>query len=173
VVSAGGAGQSRKPDGSSAYLRLSTRPVDQKLAAVPADPAARERRRRQAVAGGYALRRTAKAAVTIAVMEAMVPEALAADRLTAQGFPADVICVTSLDLLFRAIQARRGLAEDPGWILGQIFPAERATRLVTLLDGHPDAGVPRHGQQRAGHRARRQPLRPVLGHRRRLPLSRH
>jgi pyruvate dehydrogenase E1 component len=31
-------------DGSSAYLRLSTRPVDQTLAAVPADPAARERR---------------------------------------------------------------------------------------------------------------------------------
>ncbi|NEE40218.1 pyruvate dehydrogenase, partial [Streptomyces sp. SID7982] len=38
-----------RPDGGSAYLRLSTRPVDQSLAAVPADPAARERRRRQAV----------------------------------------------------------------------------------------------------------------------------
>ncbi|MBL0781651.1 pyruvate dehydrogenase, partial [Streptomyces albidoflavus] len=36
-----------RPDGGSAYLRLSTRPVDQSLAAVPADPAARERRRRQ------------------------------------------------------------------------------------------------------------------------------
>src|SRR5215469_994067 len=35
-----------RPDGSSAYLRLSTRPVDQTLAAVPTDPAARERRRR-------------------------------------------------------------------------------------------------------------------------------
>ena len=30
-----------RPDGSSAYLRLSTRPVSQKLAAIPADPAAR------------------------------------------------------------------------------------------------------------------------------------
>src|SRR5690606_8867808 len=40
------------PDGTSAYLRLSTRPVDQSLAAVPTDPAARERRRRHAVAGG-------------------------------------------------------------------------------------------------------------------------
>ncbi|HXV93794.1 MAG TPA: pyruvate dehydrogenase, partial [Pseudonocardia sp.] len=40
-----------RPDGTSAYLRLSTRPVDQSLAAVPADPAARERRRRQVVAG--------------------------------------------------------------------------------------------------------------------------
>src|SRR5215469_15015348 len=46
-----------RPDGSSAYLRLSTRPVSQKLAAIPADPAARERRRRQVVAGAYPLRR--------------------------------------------------------------------------------------------------------------------
>ena len=46
-----------RPDGTSAYLRLSTRPVDQHLAAVPADPAARERRRRQVVAGAYLLRR--------------------------------------------------------------------------------------------------------------------
>ncbi len=46
-----------RPDGTSAYLRLSTRPVDQTLAAVPADPAARERRRRQVVAGAYPLRR--------------------------------------------------------------------------------------------------------------------
>jgi pyruvate dehydrogenase E1 component len=44
-----------RPDGSSAYLRLSTRPVGQKLAAIPADPAARERRRRQVVAGAYPL----------------------------------------------------------------------------------------------------------------------
>lgn len=127
-----------RPGGSSAYLRLSTRPVDQSLAAVPADPAARERRRRQAVAGGYVLRRTERPAVTIAAMGAMLPEALAAaDRLAAQGFPADVICVTSPDLLFRALQSRRGLADGPGWILGQVFPADRATPMVTLLDGHP------------------------------------
>ena len=46
-------GRLGRPDGTSAYLRLSTRPVDQTLAAVPTDPAARERRRRQVVAGGY------------------------------------------------------------------------------------------------------------------------
>lgn len=44
------------PGGSSSYLRLSTRPVDQTLAAVPSDPAARERRRRQVLAGAYTLR---------------------------------------------------------------------------------------------------------------------
>ncbi|MEU3617026.1 pyruvate dehydrogenase [Streptomyces sp. NPDC006872] len=127
-----------KPDGSSAYLRLSTRPVDQSLAAVPADPAARERRRRQTVAGAYVIRRADAPTVTIAVMGAMVPEALAAaERLAALGHAADVICVTSPDLLFRALQARRGQDDAPGWILDQVFPAERAAPLVTLVDGHP------------------------------------
>ena len=127
-----------KPDGSSAYLRLSTRPVDQSLAAVPADPAARERRRRQTVAGAYVIRRAETPTVTIAVMGAMVPEALAAaDRLATLGHAADVICVTSPDLLFRALQARRGQDDAPGWILDQVFPAERAAPLVTLVDGHP------------------------------------
>ncbi|WP_405009472.1 transketolase-like TK C-terminal-containing protein [Kitasatospora sp. NBC_01539] len=126
------------PDGSSAYLRLSTRPVDQTLAAVPADPVARERRRRQAVAGAYALRRHEAPAVTVAAMGAMIPEALAAaDRLAAQGIGADVVCVTSPDLLFRALQARRGLEDGSHRILDQVFPADRATPLVTVLDGHP------------------------------------
>src|ERR1019366_4517111 len=51
-------------------------------AAVPPDPAARERRRRQVVAGAYPLRHTERPKVTIAAMGAIVPEALAAaDRL--------------------------------------------------------------------------------------------
>ena len=130
-----------RPDGSSAYLRLSTRPVSQKLADVPADPAARERRRRQVVAGAYPLRRVDKPAVTIAVMGAVVPEALAAaERLEAAGAPANVVCVTSPGLLFRALRARQGQG-SPGsgepWILEQAFPAARATPLVTVLDGHP------------------------------------
>ena len=100
-----------RPDGTSAYLRLSTRPVDQHLAAVPTDPAARERRRRQVVAGAYLLRRrrTPANAVTIAAMGATVPEALAAaDRLADLGHAADVVCVTSPGLLFDAVQARGG-----------------------------------------------------------------
>ena len=130
-----------RPGGSSAYLRLSTRPVSQKLAAVPADPAVRERRRRQVVAGAYPLRRAEHPLATIAVMGAVVPEALAAsDRLEAVGVPADVIVVTSPGLLFRALRARQGLdtrTGEPPWILGQAFPADRATPLVTVLDGHP------------------------------------
>src|SRR6266702_4310535 len=141
-----------RPDGSSAYLRLSTRPVSQKLAAIPADPAARERRRRQVVAGAYPLRRAVTGAsagpdVTIAVMGAVVPEALAAaERLAEAGTQADVVCVSSPGLLFRALRARQGahgqgsfgqgLGGEP-WILEQAFPAARATPLVTVLDGHP------------------------------------
>ncbi|WP_245821268.1 transketolase-like TK C-terminal-containing protein [Geodermatophilus pulveris] len=127
-----------RPDGSSAYLRLSTRPVDQTLAAVPADPAARERRRRQVVAGAYPLRRSARPVVTLAAMGALVPEALgAAERLESLGLGADVVCVTSPGLLFRAVQGRRGLDGTPGWVLDSVFPADRAAPMVTLLDGHP------------------------------------
>jgi pyruvate dehydrogenase E1 component len=132
-----------RPGGNSAYLRLSTRPVSQALADMPADPAARERRRRQVVAGAYPLRRREQPKVTIAAMGALVPEALAAaERLAATGVPADVVCVTSPGLLFRALRARQGLAGHGApagepWILDQAFPATRATPLVTVLDGHP------------------------------------
>jgi pyruvate dehydrogenase E1 component len=127
-----------KPDGTSAYLRLSTRSIDQRLASMPTDAAARERRRRHVVAGAYALHRCDHPAVTIAAVGAVVPEALqAAERLKGVGVDADVICVTSPDLLYRAVRARDGRDPAESWILDQVFPAERATPLVTVLDGHP------------------------------------
>jgi pyruvate dehydrogenase E1 component len=130
-----------RPDGVSAYLRLSTRPVDQSLADVPTDPAARERRREQVVAGAYRLRHVEQPVVTIAAMGAVVPNALAAaDRLAAQDIAADVVCVTSPDLLFQAQLARQGRSVTPyvrPWILDQVFPVARATPMVTVLDGHP------------------------------------
>jgi pyruvate dehydrogenase E1 component len=136
-------GRLGRPDGSSAYLRLSTRPVDQTLASVPGDPAARERRRRQVVGGAYALRRVARPVVTVVAMGAMITEGLAAaDRLTALGHPADVVVVTSPGLLFRALQARKGL-DDAGApqvdtaVLDQVFPSSRAVPMVSVLDGHP------------------------------------
>ncbi|TQS39623.1 transketolase-like TK C-terminal-containing protein [Cryptosporangium phraense] len=131
-------GQVGRPDGTSAYLRLSTRPVDQALAAVPADPAARERRRRHVVAGAYLLRRASSPAVTLVGMGALMPEVLAAaTRLDTLGFPADVVCVTSPDLLFRAVQARRRRGAGSAWILDAVLSAERAAPMVTVLDGHP------------------------------------
>jgi pyruvate dehydrogenase E1 component len=37
------------------------------------------------------------------------------------------------------MQSRRGLAEAPTWILDQVFSADRAVPMVTVLDGHPHA----------------------------------
>ncbi|AZG45862.1 transketolase-like TK C-terminal-containing protein [Gordonia insulae] len=127
-----------KAGGRSAYLRLSTRPVEQALAAVPTDPAARERRRRQVVAGAYPLRRTAEPTVTVVAVGAMVTDALAAsDRLAQMGIDCDVVVVTSPGMVFDALRARRGQGDAPTWILEQAFPAARATPMVTVLDGHP------------------------------------
>jgi pyruvate dehydrogenase E1 component len=110
-----------RPDGSAAYFRLSTRPIDQSLAG-DAD-------REHVLAGGYRLRDGSR--VTIAVMGALVPEALEA----AEELGAEVVCITSADLLFRAFQARAGLAEsDPG-ILDELFP--EPLPIVSVLDGHP------------------------------------
>ena len=71
-------------------------------------------------------------------MGAMVPEALAAaDRLAAQNVAVEVVCVTSPDLLYRALRARQGHEAADTWVLDQVFPADRAAPLVTVLDGHP------------------------------------
>jgi pyruvate dehydrogenase E1 component len=125
-----------RPDGESAYFRLSTRPLDQALAALPDDPVARKERRRQVLAGGYRLRTQAAPVVTVVAVGVMVVEACAAaDELLAAGIEADVICLTSPDLIFRAQQARQGLADGNDRILDELFGLR--TPLVTVLDGHP------------------------------------
>jgi pyruvate dehydrogenase E1 component len=126
--------------GTSAYFRLTTRPVDQSLAAVPPPGAAeRETRRAQVLAGGYPLVRSAgRPAVSVVAVGAVVPEAVAAAAdLTEAGIPCDVVCLTSPDLVFRALQARQGLGDGDDWILDELFPAERAAPIVSVLDGHP------------------------------------
>ncbi len=128
-----------RPDGSSSYFRLTTRPIDQALAAVPEDPIERDARRRQALAGGYLLRAAPSVpSVTVVAVGAMVPEAIAAgDELEQAGVPCDVVCLTSADLVFRALQARQGLADGGYGILEQLFPADRRAPIVSVLDGHP------------------------------------
>jgi pyruvate dehydrogenase E1 component len=130
-----------RPDGSSAYFRLSTRPLDQALAAIPDDDGGREARRRLAVAGGYRLRdlnASAEPGVTIAAVGAIVPEAVAAaEVLAASGLGVDVVCLTSPDLVFRALQAQKGLARGETWILDELFPASRPRPVLGVLDGHP------------------------------------
>ncbi|BEL07350.1 pyruvate dehydrogenase [Actinoplanes sichuanensis] len=130
------------PDGTSAYFRLSTRPIDPQLAAVPDDPALRERRRRQAVAGGYRLpaeHPLSAEDVTLVGVGAIMPEVIAAaEALAAEGVNAGVVCLTSPDLVFRSFQ-QRGARESGvgGDIVSELFPDGRRAPLVTVHDGHP------------------------------------
>jgi pyruvate dehydrogenase E1 component len=128
-----------RPDGTSAYFRLTTRPLDQSLAAVPEDAPLREQRRRQALAGGYRLRGAPAAhAVTLVGVGAIMPEVVAAaEELESAGVACDVICLTSADLVFRALQARQGLRAGDDAILDVLFPADRVAPIVSVLDGHP------------------------------------
>jgi pyruvate dehydrogenase E1 component len=128
-----------RPDGTSSYFRLSTRPIDQALAQVPTDPAGRDARRRAVLAGGYRVRSaTGVPALTLVGVGVMLPEVCAAaDALATAGVACDVVCLTSADLVFRAMQARQGLGEGDDGILDELFPAGRAAPIVTVLDGHP------------------------------------
>jgi pyruvate dehydrogenase E1 component len=132
-------GRLGRSDGESAYFRLSTRPVDQALAAVPEDAAAKEARRLQVLRGGYRIRTADRAPqVTLVATGVVVPEALAAaDELAEAGFAADVVCLTSADLVFRALQSRQGLTDGPTDVLDDLFPADRSAPIVTVHDGHP------------------------------------
>jgi pyruvate dehydrogenase E1 component len=132
-------GRLGREEGTSAYLRLSTRPLDQSLAAIPDAGALREERRRQVLAGGYRLREGPSApAVTLVGVGAIIPEVLcAADDLAAAGLAADVVCLTSPDLIFRALQARRGLQDGDDAVLDELFPPARTGPIVSVLDGHP------------------------------------
>jgi pyruvate dehydrogenase E1 component len=133
-----------REDGHSAYLRLSTRPVDQALAGVPSAGSDREARRQAVLAGGYRLREPGGGAhpqVTLVGMGVVMPEVIAAaEELTAGGIATAVLCLTSADLVFRALQARRGLddtADAEATVLQDLLPSSSASPLVTVLDGHP------------------------------------
>jgi pyruvate dehydrogenase E1 component len=128
--------------GTSAYFRLSTRPIDPSLAAVPEDPALLERRRQQAIAGGYRLPAShpgSEEHVTLVGVGAIMPEVIAAaGALATEGVNAGVVCLTSPDLVFRSFQQRgRRTAGVGSNIIDQLFPAENPAPLVTVLDGHP------------------------------------
>lgn len=132
-------GELGRADGTSSYLRLSTRPVDQSLARVPDGPGERELRHGQALSGAYRLRTCDGApAVTLIGVGVVMPEVLAAaDELEGHGIGADVVCLTSPDLVFRAMQSRRGLSLAQESVLDTAFAPERISPAVTVLDGHP------------------------------------
>ncbi|GAB97240.1 pyruvate dehydrogenase E1 component [Kineosphaera limosa] len=129
------------PGGTSAYFRLSTRPIDPALANLPDDPDLRERRRRHAIAGGYRLSSHPAGAdqVTLVGVGAIMPEVIeAAQRLADQGVCAGIVVLTSPDLVFRSFQQRGHVSGGhSGDILGTLFPAHAPAPLVTVHDGHP------------------------------------
>ncbi len=135
-------GQVGVPNGTSAYFRLSTRPIDPALSQVPEHPDLAERRRRQAVAGGYRLpadHDLAHEQVTLVGVGAIMPEVIAAARvLTDHDIRAGVVCLTSPDLVFRSFQQRgTRKAGAGGALVDEILPSAHPVPLVTVLDGHP------------------------------------
>ena len=142
--------------GQILYLRLSTRPVPQSL--FPADrqtaPRRLERLRQHVLRGGYRLLEhrsdprysPGKNVLNIFTCGVMVVEALEASRkLSREGIFANVVVVTSPDLLFRGWQQAGKLKmKNPGTrftfhLEGLIPPSERQVPIVTLLDGHSHA----------------------------------
>ena len=130
-----------RPDGESAYLRLTTRPLDQALCRLPEDEQGRAARRRDVLAGAYLLQAVPTPEVTLVAVGALVPSAVeAADTLAGLGVQAEVVVVTSYDRVWRAVQQRAGRLVGPAHgvdegVLDRAFGS--AAPMVTLLDGHP------------------------------------
>ena len=98
--------QLSRPGGTSGYLRLSTRPLDQAPFAAAVDRYGEERLRSQVLAGGYRLRDAppdGRPGVTLVTTGVMAPEALAAAAvLDDEGVQASVIHLTSPDRVYRS-----------------------------------------------------------------------
>lgn len=125
--------------GRSTYLRLSTKPIDQRPFQQASQRLGEETLRQQVLAGGYRLRDWRSAdgldkayLVHLVTTGAMVPEALAAaDELAEEGIPANVINLTSPRRLYESWQSnQRQSAFD--WL---IPPNERHAPIVVINDG--------------------------------------
>jgi pyruvate dehydrogenase E1 component len=126
-------------DGSSVYLRLTTRSIAQEAREDDAWEA-------DALAGGYWLRKPAPGAdAAIAFSGAVAPEALAAWEQLADDLPGlGLLNVTSPDLLHRGWSARRaarwnGAAAAPCHAETLLSALAPGAGLVTVLDGSPGA----------------------------------
>ena len=133
-----------RPDGSSLYLRLSTRPLDQAPFRSAVERVGEERLRADVLAGGYRLREptSGAAAVVLATCGPVVPEVLAAAALLdEEGVPALVLDLTSPDRLFHGWRstlqaaARGGVPAEPTHhVAALLAPAERSLPIVTVHD---------------------------------------
>ena len=120
------------PEGGSIYLRLSTRPVEQRERAMTPELEA------AVVAGGYWLAPPAAGAeLAIVCQGAVTPEAIAAHAQILEDVPgAGLLVATSADRLHRDWLA--GLRRGGGSHIGRLLaPLAANAGLVTVLDGHP------------------------------------
>jgi pyruvate dehydrogenase E1 component len=129
----------QRPDGSSVYLRLSTRSIPQIARADDGWQA-------DALEGGYWLRKPADGAEAAIVFTGVVaPEALAAWEQLAEDIPGiGLLNVTSPDLLHRGWSARRAArwtdeASAPCHVETLLSALALGAGLVTVLDGSPAA----------------------------------
>lgn len=131
--------------GESAYVRLSTRPIDQTPFARARDRIGSAELRRQVLAGGYRLREGDQAlteGLVIATSGAIVPEALAAaDELEAEGLAATVVMISSADRLYRDWQGQvRSIVDDlaftpgTGHLASLVTAAERGRPIISVQD---------------------------------------
>jgi pyruvate dehydrogenase E1 component len=101
--------QLSQPDGVSSYLRLSTRPIDQRPFADALARLGEDALRSQVLAGGYRLLDASadgRPGVTIVTTGVMAPEALAAaTELDTEGVQASVVHLTSPDRVYRSWRA--------------------------------------------------------------------
>jgi pyruvate dehydrogenase E1 component len=129
----------QKPEGSSVYLRLSTRSIAQ----VERNGDAWEA---DALKGGYWLRQPGKGSEAALVFTGVVAsEALAAWEQLIDDIPGlGLLNVTSPDLLHRGWSARRaarwvGKQAEPCHAEDLLTPLARGAGLITVLDGSPAA----------------------------------
>jgi pyruvate dehydrogenase E1 component len=131
-------------DGSSLYLRLSTRPLDQAPFARAMQRLGEDRLRADVLAGGYRLREPSAGdpAVVLAASGPVLPEVLAATALLdEEGVPSVVLDLTSPDRMFRAWRsslraaAREGRSASADHHLATLLaPSERRLPIVTVHD---------------------------------------
>jgi pyruvate dehydrogenase E1 component len=137
--------QLSRPGGTSAYLRLSTRPIDQAPFARVLAALGEERLRHDVLLGGYRLVDGAddgRPAVTIATTGVMAPEAIAAAaELDAEGVQASVIHLTSPDRVYRSWRngftrstATAREVRSPSHLHRLVPVAERARPVVSVHD---------------------------------------
>jgi pyruvate dehydrogenase E1 component len=129
----------QRPDGSSVYLRLSTRVIAQ-------HPRENDAWEADALKGGYWLKQPAQGAeATLAFTGAIAPEVLAAYETLSEDIPGlGLLNVTSPDVLHRDWSARRaarwaGQNIAPSHVEALLSPLSPGAGIVTVIDGSPGA----------------------------------